>query len=300
LATQSRILAEHGQATRVYELQGDLRFATLEPVLRDIVDAGAPTAGGPGSSVVPTPLRHAVLDFARVTHVDAAALGLLERLADTCAARGQHLVLTRVRRGELMGAFGQGMDPRSARAVSFQPQLDFGLEWCERQLLAEHGVAPSPLATGPAPAVDLAAHSLCDRLDPADLRWLDSQLDTLQAEAGTLIVAKGDAADRLYFLMAGEVSVVVGMPQGETRRLTTLGPGIGFGESALLDGGLRSADVRADTHVVCRTLTVEAFERLREERPRLALGLMHNLLRLSAATAARLTGEVAALGASVH
>jgi glutaminase len=100
--------------------------------------------------------------------------------------------------------------------------------------------------------------------------------------------------------MAGEVSVVVGMPQGETRRLTTLGPGIGFGESALLDGGLRSADVRADTHVVCRTLTVEAFERLREERPRLALGLMHNLLRLSAATAARLTGEVAALGASVH
>jgi ABC-type transporter Mla MlaB component len=112
----------------VYELQGDLRFATIEPVLRDVVGAG-------------DELQFAVFDFKRVTHVDGAATRMLARFVDGCAARGQHTVLTRVRRGEMLAGFGPELDPHSARAVSFQPQLDLGLGWCERGLLERHGVA---------------------------------------------------------------------------------------------------------------------------------------------------------------
>ena len=53
---------------------------------------------------------------------------------------------------------------------------------------------------------------------------------------------------------------------------------MGFGESALIAGGVRSADVRADTPVECCTLTAAAFAALERERPSLMIRLLHNLL----------------------
>jgi hypothetical protein len=41
-AAENRVLEEHGERAIVYELQGDLRFATSERVLREIVEADAP------------------------------------------------------------------------------------------------------------------------------------------------------------------------------------------------------------------------------------------------------------------
>jgi glutaminase len=98
-----------------------------------------------------------------------------------------------------------------------------------------------------------------------------------------------------FFLMRGEVSVIVELPQGGYKRLSTLSAGMGFGESALTAGGVRSADVRADTAVECCMLAAEAFARLELERPSLMIRLMYNLLESITQTAVRLTTEVAAL-----
>ena len=40
---------------------------------------------------------------------------------------------------------------------------------------------------------------------------------------------------------------MVELPKGGYKRLSTLTPGMGFGEAALIAGGVRSADVRADS-----------------------------------------------------
>jgi glutaminase len=93
----------------------------------------------------------------------------------------------------------------------------------------------------------------------------------------------------------GEVSVVVALADGGLKRLSTLSPGMGFGESALIAGGVRSADVRADTAVVCYALSTERFAALECDRPTLMIRLLMNLLRSSAEISARLTAEVAAL-----
>ena len=105
----------------------------------------------------------------------------------------------------------------------------------------------------------------------------------------------GDAADALFLLMHGEVSVVVTLPHGGHKRLATLSSGMAFGESALISGGKRSADVNADTDVECLTLGAIAFAGLERERPSLVVRLLHNLLQGSAEITARLTAEVAAL-----
>ena len=70
---------------------------------------------------------------------------------------------------------------------------------------------------------------------------------------------------------------------------------MGFGEAALIAGGVRSADVRADTTVECCTLDATAFARLEQSHPSLMIALMRNLMRSMTETTARLTTEVAAL-----
>lgn len=281
-AAESALLDVQGHRVQVFELQGDLRFSTLEPVLRAVVDAG-------------DDLLAAVLDFKRVDGADAAALRMLEGLVGACAARRQALVLTRVRRGELLARFGDELDPRSARALHFQPQLDGGLEWCERLLLQACTPAGAPAA--PAHPLPLAAHTLCEGLSAGDLAFLEARVRHCSFEPGAVIVSRGDAADAVYLLLSGEVSVTVELPQGGSKRLSTLSAGMSFGEMALVAGGQRSADVRADTAVACAVLSAAAFHTLEDEHPRLMIHLQRRLLLGLGQTAQRLTAEVAALEA---
>lgn len=274
---QGRVIAAQGGAVQVFELQGDLRFATLEPVLHALADETRP-------------LLAAVLDFRRVSHVDAAASTLLAALIGGCAARGQHVLLTRVRRGELLAGLERAVDPRAARAFSFHPQLDLGLEWCERELLARHGAGrASPAALG------LAEHRLCRGASADDIALLASLVRRRSYEPGMAIVQRGEPADAIYLLLAGEVSVVVDLAGGGQKRLSTLSAGMSFGEMALIEGGVRTASARADTEVECAALSAQDFARLERERPALALRMLRSLLQRASQTAARLTAEVAAL-----
>ena len=276
-AAENAVLDAHGNGARVYELQGDLRFATIEPVLRELGDAGED-------------LQFVMLDFKRVAHADRAAVLLLARQIEAAAARGQQLVLTRVRRGELLAELGSEVDPRCARAFAFQPQLDLGLEWCERGLLARHGAGHVHAAID-----GLAAHRLCTGASADDIVHLAGRVQACRFDAGSPVLRRGDTADAVYLLMRGEVSVVLTLPGGGSRRLATLSAGMSFGETALLAGGRRSADVNADTDVECLVLTADAFARLEFERPGLMIRLVHNLLQASAEITQRLTAEIAAL-----
>lgn len=274
---ERQLLRQHGAAALVFELQGDLRFSTLEPVLRQV------QAEGPGLALV-------MLDFKRVTGIDLAATRLLAALVNSCGARGQQVVLSRVRRGDLQDDFSAELNARHHGAVVFQPQLDLGLEWCERQLLQRQ-----PPGTRPTTLARLHEHPLCAGASADDLAWLAAQAPLQRWDPGSWVLQRGDPADCLYLLLRGEVSVLIALPQGGTQRLATLSAGMAFGEAALLDAGTRSADVRADAEVECAVLPVAALRQAEAERPALALLLLKGLLRSAAATTARLTAEVAVL-----
>lgn len=278
-AQESAWLDEHGRQVRVLELQGDLHFGTLEPVLAAVVGEGPPP-------------RALVLDFKRVGHVDGAAARLLADLISRFAAHDAQVLLTRVRRGGALAALDAAMDPRAAPALSFHPQLDLGLEACEQRLLRRPGAPAAPAALA-----GLHEHALLAGVTSDDLHWLAARVPRTHHEPGALLVRRGEPADAVYLLLRGQVSVVVDLPGGGQRRLSTLIAGMAFGEQGLLEAGRRGADVRADTEVEAAVLTREAFQALERERPTLAIGLLRNLLATAARTAVRLTAEVAALEA---
>ena len=91
----------------------------------------------------------------------------------------------------------------------------------------------------------LAKAELMAALSDATRARLAKQGAAMTIEPGKLLFAKGDKGDALYVLLEGEVEVRTSTAAGKDVRLAALKPFALIGEMAVLDGGVRSADICA-------------------------------------------------------
>lgn len=108
--------------------------------------------------------------------------------------------------------------------------------------------------------------SRCDLFIGLTPRTLTELADAMQVEevpAGKRVIAQGDIGDRFYLIRDGR-AVVTRDPGGQ--HLNDLGPGDYFGETALLTGQPRNANVDAATDMVLYSLDPESFHRAIEQR----------------------------------
>jgi glutaminase len=272
-ASERRLLDDHGARAQVFQLQGDLTFAATEVALRKIL------GGAPGFDL-------AIVDLRRVTRVDRASTKLLAAMFARLRELGKRVVLADLRRHrELERFLGEGsVRPRVAA------DLDAALELCENDLMAAHQTVIA--ADG---AVPLAEHDLLRGLAPAAAVAVEERLQRRTFRRGETIVREGEPAEDVFLLTEGEVSVVIELPGGQIKRLSTLSAGMSFGELAFINATARTADVRADTAVSCYVLPRAAWDALGETTPSARLQMLENMLRKVSGMAAALTVEVAAL-----
>lgn len=91
----------------------------------------------------------------------------------------------------------------------------------------------------------LAKAELMAALSDATRAKLVKQGQPCTVEPGKLLFAKGDKGDALYVLLEGEVEVRTSTEAGKDVRIASLKPYSLIGEMAVLDGGVRSADICA-------------------------------------------------------
>jgi CRP-like cAMP-binding protein len=91
----------------------------------------------------------------------------------------------------------------------------------------------------------LAKAELMAALSDATRARLAKQGVPCTVEPGKLLFAKGDRGDALYVLLEGEVEVRTSTEAGKDVRIAALKPFALIGEMAVLDGGVRSADIAA-------------------------------------------------------
>lgn len=101
-------------------------------------------------------------------------------------------------------------------------------------------------------------------LDASTITQLVSLLKARKVRDGSVVMHKGDAAESMYFIAEGSVTVSI---DGATR---VLNEGDFFGEMALLNRGRRTATVTARGSCELLMLDGEDFERLMQQKPHLA------------------------------
>jgi glutaminase len=269
---EGSILGRKGAGLGVYELQGDLFFATMEQLLRR-------------SAAEMESLEYLIFDFKRVGHVDECARELLGQMIHKIAGSGKTLVFS-CPSPSLVAALGAG----GADAHCF-PDTDTALEWCENRLILAEPAPDAREGVLPLAVMDIVAG-----LDAAEVALLQPIVREVRYGAGETIVREGDLADAIFLLAAGLVTVRLDLGDGtRTKRLSTITPGLAFGEVALFDGGTRSADVVADEPSLCYVLPITALDRLAAQSPGIRTKLLYNLGRELSARLRRADAEIRAL-----
>jgi CRP/FNR family transcriptional regulator, cyclic AMP receptor protein len=120
----------------------------------------------------------------------------------------------------------------------------------------------------------LAKTPLFQTLEPADLETLAARAQERPMRAGDVICRRGDPGASMFALLAGEVRIVLPGTDDRDQVLRVMHTGDVFGEVALLDGGLRTADAIAETNG--RLLVVERRDLLHmlQDDPALALRII--------------------------
>ena len=95
-------------------------------------------------------------------------------------------------------------------------------------------------------------------------------------EQGDLIINEGAAGDCMYVIQEGDVEIFVER-NGEDVRLAIRGEGEFFGEMAVFEREVRSANVRALGHVRVLTLDKKNFLKRIQEDPSLAFRIVQTM-----------------------
>ncbi len=115
-------------------------------------------------------------------------------------------------------------------------------------------------------------------LTEVELQVLYGMLTREEMARGTLIFSEGEVGNRLFVIVKGEVSIKLKVPgTNRSRRLATFGPGMAFGEMALLESKARSADAYAKRDVFLYSMNPAQLDELKLKHPVLAVKIMSNL-----------------------
>jgi uncharacterized membrane protein len=126
--------------------------------------------------------------------------------------------------------------------------------------------------------IDTLRHvPLFESLDNEAADELCHLLESLDRKSGTFLFRAGDEGDAMYVIERGRVRICVRTTQGHELTLTELGRGDFFGEMALLDGKLRSADAVVAEDARLAVLSREHFLSFVRSSPNVALELLSSL-----------------------
>ncbi|MGA9872847.1 MAG: glutaminase A [Rhodococcus sp. (in: high G+C Gram-positive bacteria)] len=249
-------LAAVGQRARVYELHGDLLFAGAETAVREIGN-------------LEEELDALVLDVRGVGEVSDVARQMFGALRAQLTSRGCRASLVDPR-----AVMGQKVSSVDAGAPGGRVFSDLGsaVQWAEELLLDRHCVGPRQPEK-----VRLRDHPTLSGLGAEQYDRVAEAIEVRTYAPDEVIVRSGDAAAGLFLILAGELSSTYTAPGGTRHRISTLSPGMSFGEMPLLARTPFVLDFRADTELTVAVVSVADFDSMTCDDTTVGLALLRNL-----------------------
>jgi SulP family sulfate permease len=281
---QTAMLKAQGVHARTLVLQGYIFFGTSN----EIVDTCR-------KHIEEEQLEYLLLDFRRVQGLDASAVSSFFKLEQLCR-RYKTLLLLSSLRPELIKELERTKFLPN-KYIHVKDDLDRGLEWIEEDILDS---APTVMNfANPMQSIALAERDLRRILESQfsaeALDILIEACETMKMEANKPLFKKGDRSDALYFLERGELTVLLQLDGGNSKRLRSFGPGTVVGEMGLFTGSPRSADVVTSQPSRVRKLTAENLALLEQHHPNVVIEFDRFLIRLMSGRIAAANEEIRGL-----
>jgi SulP family sulfate permease len=265
---QRRTLREKGKRLYILQLHGFIFFGTTQALL-DRIRARL------GDSSLPRP-EYLVLDFRRVTGFDASTVSIFQRIQQLCEAGPIQLIFTQLSAEMQRWLERGGLREGAGGVFHVFADLDHGVEWCEEQILAAEGLA-RPEHGG------LREQLARTFSTPEEEGRFMGYLERMDVPAGFELFRQGDAADAMYFVDAGSVTVQLELGDGHRARLRSILSGGVVGEVGVCLCGARTGTaVSAEPSTLYR-LSTEAIARMEAKEPALASALHRSIARIMAA-----------------
>ena len=267
-AAERESLNNHGQRIILYELRGNLFFATADALLEELT----PDLDGP---------NWVILHMRRVLQIDLTAIKLLQQIALRLQKNGGTLIFCNVHKGIGLGKKVQKIMRKVTASGVEVPVLTFNgkdeaLEHAEDLLLAELGVKLTEFDD----VVALADNDLCQALSEEELAFLSTVLRTRELERKEVLFSAGDTGDEIFLVGSGEVDIRLPTTKHHYKRLATCRAGSFFGELAMLKPGPRVASAVAAHKTRLYSLDREGLDQLRSASPDTAVRLLMKLAEI--------------------
>lgn len=262
-----RQLDTHGERIVIYELRGNLFFATADRLFEELVpdlDRGA----------------WVILNMRRVSQVDLTGIKILQQISARITLHGGELIFANVFKhiglgrnvGKTLHRVSSGDD--HDRVLTFT-DADEALEHAEDALLEELGL-PLP---SPDTRIPLREMELCSDMDEQHIVFLSDVMRTVRLNAGQELFREGDFGEELFIVVRGDLDIRLRTGKRQHKRLAKCGPGTIFGEVAFLSPGARAADAVAMAKCELLVLDRSGFGQLADAHPHTAVRLLTAIAR---------------------
>ena len=260
---EQKFLDSHMKKVVVVEIQGAVFFGSVDQVVQEM-------------EVATKDCRIVIIDMKRVTDIDSSGVVTLERLDKHLARTNRILYLSYLNESRLIKALKEYGFDRIIYEQRIFEDTNAALSASEDFLLIETDFTYRFNSQHP-----LEKFNIFNDILPEDIAYLKSKMKRMEFSSGMKLVREGEMDNGMFFLVSGCITVSR-LLEGRILRYASLRPGVTFGEIGLLTEGARTADVIADTYVICYYLSREDFYNFLTTHPKCGQQiLIHMALNLA-------------------
>ncbi|GAP94293.1 SulP family inorganic anion transporter [Leptolyngbya sp. NIES-2104] len=261
------LLRHQGDHIQILRLQGYVFFGTanmlLEQVSQRLQDSALPL------------IQFLVLDFRLVSGLDSSAVLSFIKMRQLLQKHSAQLVLTHLNTKILQQLQRGNCIVAQDIVVQTFADLDRGIEWCENQILEARSMRRRR-------SLPLALHLNEFFVNADHVAHFMHYLQKTQIPAEHLLFRQGESSDTLYFIESGQVTVVLTLSNGKTRRLRTFGAGMILGENSFFLDTPHKTSAIADQSSTLYTLSKTNLQIMRQDQPHVTAAFQDFIIRLLA------------------
>lgn len=262
---ESIFFHEYGEQIVMFELRGNLFFATADKLL-EILDPYIKKD------------YCVILHFQRVQLIDISGVILLLQIASNMKKVEGELLLCHMHKelglGRKINKALEKIDKKNNIKIRTFVNTDSALMYAENRLLQKHNI---PLRNREL-YIELQKNDFCKNIPSHIVNIIENMSKKIEIKKEKTIFNQGDSGDSLFMVLQGEVDIRLYSSKKDYTILAKYGAGTYFGEISFLNPGSRTASAVAKYDIVLLELTQESILKLdSKEKEELALVLLFEL-----------------------